>query len=224
MATKARSKIGLLAAVVTLIAGVSGAAHAQTARSGGGASAEMMLQLQQLTSERTALQSQNDGLKKQLDDMRKERDALKGAQGSIDQRARASALALTQSSAQRDALQKELDDTKTKMQELVDKFRGTIQSLHDTESDRTTVKQTLATREQQLKVCVDHNQQLYKLNDEVLKHLDGQTAWTRLEAKEPFTRLKRVQLENLADDFRARATDQVVTEKSLESTSGAPPH
>ena len=225
MGTRVRSRIGMLTAVVTLMAGGPAAGVAQTARSGGGgASAEMMLQLQQLTSERATLQSQNDSLKKQLDDMHKERDALKSAQGTVDQRARAAALALTQSGSQRESLQKELDDTKAKMQELVDKFRGTIQSLRDAETDRATVKQTLGTRDQQLKLCLDHNQQLYKLNDEILKRLDGRTVWTRLEAKEPFTQLKRVQLENLADDYRARATDQVLTEKSLESISGGPPH
>ena len=225
MRTKDRTRIGPLMAAVTLITGVPGGAYAQTARSGGGgASAEMVLQLQQLTTERSSLQTQNESLKKRLDDLHKERDALKGAQAGIDQHARASALALTQSSSQRDSLQKELDETKARMQELVDKFRDTIKSLRDTETDRATVKQTLGTRDQQLKVCLDHNQQLYKLNDEILKRLDGQTAWTRLEAKEPFTQLKRVQLENLADDYRARASDQVITEKSLETTTGGPPH
>src|SRR5277367_2331621 len=146
MKTRDRSRIGPLMAVVTLITGVPADAYAQTARSGGGsASAEMVLQLQQLTTERSALQTQNESLKKQLDDLRKERDALKGAQAGSDQHARASALALTQSSSQRDALQKELDETKARMQELVDKFRDTIKSLRDTETDRATVKQTLGT-------------------------------------------------------------------------------
>jgi hypothetical protein len=76
------------------------------------------------------------------------------------------------------------------------------------ETERTTAKQTLATRDQDLKVCVDRNLALYKLDDEVLTRLEHQSMWTRVAASEPFTKIKRYQLENLVDDYKDRADAQ----------------
>jgi len=96
------------------------------------------------------------------------------------------------------------------MEQLIGKFREVAQTLRDTESDRSTAKQSLAARDQQLRVCVEHNLALYKLNDEVLTYLDTQGFWSHLAAAEPFTQLKRIRNENLADDYKARAGDQRV--------------
>jgi hypothetical protein len=103
------------------------------------------------------------------------------------------------------------------MQQLVAKFRETAQSLRDVESDRTTTKQTLATRDQQLKVCVDRNLALFKLNGEVLTRLENQGVWGRMARAEPFTKIKRVEMENLVDEYKSRAEDQRV------KTDGVPP-
>ena len=48
-----------LALVATAAIVLAGPAHAQTARSGGAPNAQLMLQMQQLASERTALQAEN---------------------------------------------------------------------------------------------------------------------------------------------------------------------
>ena len=183
-------------------------AYAQSARSGGGASAQLMQQMQQLASERTSLQAENAKLKKELEDMRKDRDALKNAQQTVDKRAKSSDIALKESVAQRASTDRELEQTKEKMQQLIAKFRETLQTLHDVETERTTAKQTLATRDQDLKVCVDRNLALYKLDDEVLTRLEHQSMWTRVAASEPFTKIKRYQLENLVDDYKDRADAQ----------------
>ncbi len=66
-------------------------------------------------------------------------------------------------------------------------------------------------REQELKVCTDHNSKLYSLNEEVLVKLEQQGFWSALLRQEPFTRLKRTELENLADNYRAAAQDDRVS-------------
>jgi hypothetical protein len=195
----------LAAATLSLAIGV---AHAQSARSGGGASAQLMQQMQQLASERTSLQAENAKLKKELEDMRKERDALKNAQQALDRRAKSSEGSLKELLSRRDSGDQELTQTKEKMQQLVAKFREVAQSLRDTETEQTANKQTLAAREQDLKVCVDHNQALYKLNDEVLTRLENQGVWSRVASAEPFTRIKRTQLDNYVVESKARAHAQ----------------
>jgi chromosome segregation ATPase len=197
---------------IVLAAGI-GVADAQTARSGGNANAQLMQQMQQLASERTSLQAENARMKKELEDLRKDRDSLKKAQTSVDQRAQASTAALARATNERESLQEELQKTKDKMQELIAKFRETVQTLREAETDRANVKQTLAARDRDLKVCVDRNIALYKLNGEVLTRLENQSTWSRVARAEPFTKLKRVELENLVDDYKGKAADQLVEAK-----------
>jgi chromosome segregation ATPase len=201
VAALAATAIGPLAA---------GSIHAQTARSGGAANSQMQMQLQQLASDKTRMDAETTTLKKDLDDAHKELDSLKSAQKATDRRAKESAAALAQSKAQSDSTEEQLKQTKEKMEQLIAKFREVAQALRDTEADRAATKQSLATRDQQLHVCVDHNLALYKLNGEVLSYLDKQGLWSHLAAAEPFTRLKRIQNENLADDYKTRADDQRV--------------
>src|SRR6185312_10853356 len=107
-------------AAVTLSLTMS-AAHGQSARSGGGASAQLMQQMQQLASERTSLQAENAKLKKDLEDMRKDRDALKKGQQALDRRAKTSEGSLKEVLSRRDTSEQELTQTKEKMQQLVAK-------------------------------------------------------------------------------------------------------
>jgi chromosome segregation ATPase len=201
-----------------LLAGSPTAVFSQTARSGGSANAQMVQQMQQLASERTVLQAENDKLKKQLADITKDRDALKTGQQGLERRSRDASAALAQSNSQRASTEQELTQTKAKMQELIARFKETIGQLRTAETEGTTAKQALATRERELSTCVNRNLALYKLNDEVLTHYEKQSAFARMAQIEPFTRIKRTQNENLIDDYRGRAQDQVVP-----AASGARP-
>jgi len=182
---------------------------AQTARSGSNAGAQLYEQLQQLASERTSLQAENEKLKNELAQAQKDRDALKAGQQAIERRAQGAAAALAQSSSQREASEQELGQYKARMQELIAKFRETIDKLRETETDGAAAKQLLTLRDRELHACVDHNLALYRLNDEVLTHFERQGFWAQLARSEPFTQIKRARNENLIDDYRSSAQDQL---------------
>jgi chromosome segregation ATPase len=203
----------------------TGSANAQTARPGGGANTQLLQQLQQLQqlgSERASLQAENAKMKKELEDIRKERDQLKKGQQLVEQRVKSSEAALSRSTQERASTDQELTQTKAKMQELIAKFRETLQTLRDLETQSTTYKQSLATRDQELKTCIDRNLALYHLNEEVLARLDKQGVLSRVAQAEPFTRIKRVQLENLIDEYKARAEDQRLSPASAQPSSAPP--
>jgi multidrug efflux pump subunit AcrA (membrane-fusion protein) len=203
-------------AATAVLALAAGPLCAQTARSGGGASAALMQQMQQLASERTELQEELARTKKDLEAMRKERDDLKKGQQAVDQRAKVSAAALAQSASQKAAAEQEATQTKAKMQELVAKFRETLQTMRQIETEGAATKQALAARDQQLKTCVDRNAALYKLNGDILTRWEHESSWSRMERVEAVTKIKRVELENLVDDYRGQADD-------LRVHPGAPP-
>jgi hypothetical protein len=94
--------------------------------------------------------------------------------------------------------------------------------MRQIETDRTALRQTLSTRDQDLKVCVDHNRALYQLNKEVLTRLDKHSVFSRLAESEPFTQIKRVQLENLVDDYQTRADEQLLHPGKAGASPPAP--
>lgn len=197
------------------LATLSGTALAQTARSGGGASAQLIQQMQQLASERTALQAENARMKKELADLTKERDSLKAGRAALDRRAQASEAAIARNTQDRANAAGENEKLKARMQELVTKFRETAQTLKEVETERATFKQSLALRDTDLAQCSAHNDALYKLNTEILGRMEGSGALSRLATLEPFTKLKRVQLENMVDDYKYRAEDQKISTSSV---------
>ena len=210
-----RSSLSVFVLAATVLAGVfSWPALAQTARSGGSSAqnAQLVQQLQQLGSERTAMQAEQARMKKELEELRKERDSLKAGQATANQRARAeSEVAVARSTRDREAAEKELAQVRQRTQDLIEKFKETAQTLREVETDRSTAKQALARQGLELDACVANNTSLYKLNDEVLTRFAPQGIFSRVAQAEPFTRLKRVQLENLIDGYRTRADDQKFT-------------
>ncbi len=182
---------------------------AQTARSGGSSSAnaQAMQQLQQLASERTQLQAEMSKLKAELEAARKERDTLKKTQEGVVQRTRGAESELARAQADNARLEGDVAREKQRVEELVTRFREAAGTMREVETDRATKTQSLAQREQELTVCTDRNAKLYALNGEVLGKLEDDGFWSSLARREPFTRLKRVELENLVDGYRGSAED-----------------
>lgn len=212
-----------IAGAAVLAAAFGPSASGQTARSGASASAQVYEQLQQLASERTSLQAENEKLQSELAQAQKDRDALRAAQQAIDRRAQGTAAALALSTSRRETTERELAQYKTRMEELIAKFRETIEKLRAAETEGATTKQSLTAREHELQACVDHNLALYRLNDEVLTHFGRQGFWARLARSEPFTQIERVQNDNLIDDYRARAQDQLTPGAKPSAPPAAPP-
>lgn len=192
-----------------LVPPFDGIARAQESRGGGGAvSAQMVAELQQFSAENTSLKAENAQLKQQLAAAQKERDDLKKGQQSTQSKIRSSQAALARSTAADTSDQQKIAAMQASTQQLVAKFRELVETLRKTEIDDATNKQTLAMRQQDLKMCTDRNQALYKLDDDVLTHFEKQGFFTRLAADEPFTRIERVRLENYADETRVGAQEQ----------------
>lgn len=192
-----------IAALLVLAASLS---FAQTERSGN-ADARVMQQLQQLTAERAALQSENARLKQDLDKARKEVEQASTGRKALENRAKALEANASRGEQSSKQAGEQLERTRAQLQELIAKFRETTQVLRDTETERTQAKNQLATREREFKTCVDRNAALYNLNAEVLDKFENRGFWSSLTEREPFTRLKRVELENLAEEYKYRADE-----------------
>lgn len=184
-----------------------GLAVAQTPRSGGGETQKFMQQYQQVSAEKTALQAQVTQLqadlnsaKTELTAAKKERDALKAHTG-------ASTAEVTQLTAAKTTAEHNLDQYKTRMNELVEKFRQLAQNLKDSEADRAAVHRDLDQRNVLFDKCAEDNLQLYEITGDVLDRYEHVGLFTRVSASEPFTKITRTRIENLVDEYRARAQE-----------------
>jgi chromosome segregation ATPase len=210
-----RTQISASIAIALLIA--SPPVFSQAERSGN-ADARVMQQLQQVTAERAALQAENAKLKEETEKLRKEVQQVSAAKTSLETRNKALTVNATRGEASGKQAEEQLEKTRGQLQELVAKFRETAQTLDDVETDRATVKGQLAVHEREFRTCVDRNAGLYNLNAEVLDRMENRGFWSNLAQREPFTKLKRVELENLIDDYKYRA-DELRLEQQKQASS-----
>jgi chromosome segregation ATPase len=185
-------------------------ARAQVERSGGGEMQKFIQQYQQVSAEKTALQAQLAQMKKDLDaaqadlaSTRKERDALKARAGPTA----AAAGVVAQLTASRDAAEKNLGAYKQRLEELIGRYRDLAAKLKDVEGDRANVSKQLSERDVALDKCAENNVQLYGITTEVLDRYEHVGPFTKVSAAEPFTRITRTRIENLADEYRQRALE-----------------
>jgi chromosome segregation ATPase len=184
--------------------------HAQVERSGGGETQKIMQQYQQVAAEKTALQAQVAQMKKDLDTAKsdlaaakKERDTLKVRAGG----AAAAAATVTQLTASKESAEKNLEVYKQRMNELVGRFRETATNLKEVEADRSKLHKDLDERNAAFDKCAENNLQLFEINKEVLDRYQHVGLFTKASAAEPFTQITRTRIENLVDEYRARALE-----------------
>jgi chromosome segregation ATPase len=185
-------------------------ALAQVQRSGGGggaANAQLMMQYQQADAERTQLKSDNAKLKKDLDDLKKQLDAAAKQAAASKAGVSRDAAQLAAAQAANDRGAKDLADGKAKMQELVGKFRETITQMRGIEGERSQLQQELTQSKAEFDRCAERNYSLYQVDNEVLDRYSHQGAFSYMARAEPFTRIKRTEIDNLVLEYKERAEE-----------------
>jgi chromosome segregation ATPase len=194
---------------------------AQVERSGGGANAQLAMQYQQVVTERTQLQEDNEKLKKNVEDLKKQLDDAKRQLLTSKAGVSQSQAALTAAQAASASSAKSLQDEKNRMQELVDRFRQTAGTLRDVESDRTQLQQQLSLSRTALNQCAERNLSLYQVTDQILDRYEHQGLVSYMERAEPFTRLKKTQIDNLVLEDRQRVAELQV--KKVDAAASSAP-
>ena len=197
-----------------LAAGVP--SQAQVERSGGGELQKFMQQYQQLAAEKTALQAQTVQMQKDLDAAKAELAAAKKERDALKVRAAAAgteAASIAQLNSSREATEKNLEAYKQRMTEIIGRFRETATTLKDVEADRNTLRKELDTRNAAFDKCAEDNLQLFEIGNEVLNRYEHVGLFTKVSALEPFTRLTRTRIDNLVDEYRARALENRVQKR-----------
>ena len=204
--------------VALSLLGTSFSVPAQVQRSGGGASNQLMQQYQQAVGERTALQAENAKLKQDLDAATKDRDALKKERDALRAKAGGADQSEAKAAQATQAAQQSLEQQRKKMEELIAKYRETALALQSLEKQHAELQTKYENRTTQIKECVDHNQKLKDITNDVLDRYANQSIFKKATLSEPFTRITRSRLENIVDDYRLEV--DALSMKDVRSAGG----
>lgn len=103
-----------------------------------------------------------------------------------------------------EALKTRLADTEKQLADSVALQRATAQTLAQTESAKKRTEGELSGTVRDLQSCQTHNGSLYTLGREMMQKYRDKSCQDALAQAEPFTGLKKVEVENLLEIWRDR--------------------
>ena len=194
-----RARASLLI-IMTMLAPLAVAQEAR--RDGSDASARMQQQLQQLASERTGLQAENAQLKAQVAKLDRDAKAFTTEKEALTRRAGVAESKVNRAESSQQSASSRLESTESRLNEVVGKYKELAEQLRKIESERNDLARHAAQDGQNLKVCAERNVQLAGIANEALDRYQKKGCFGALAQAEPFTGLKRIEVENAVDDYR----------------------
>ena len=88
----------------------------------------------------------------------------------------------------------------------------TQRHLKTVASEKTALDDTLAS-------CSGKNEQLYQFGRELINHVERPEGFTSILRAEPFTQIKRVELENIFQDYRDNLDQSRIKPLSVRSAN-----
>lgn len=105
-----------------------------------------------------------------------------------------------------------LNETIVKLNEALEKWRVAYQEAATVARAKEAERAQLAGQAEQManriNVCETNNGELFKVGNEILDRFAGRGGMSAMLTKEPFLGLKRVELQNLEQDYRDKLLDQ----------------
>jgi chromosome segregation ATPase len=159
----------------------------------------------QAEQEKASALADNESLQRELNKLKaikKQHAGERSARSRVENELKAA-------QAELDALKARVAETEAKLADSQSQQRATAQLLAQTESAKKRSEAQLAGTQNDLKLCQTHNGQLYGLGREMMQKYRDKSCQDALAQAEPFTGLKKVEVENLLETWR----DQLDREK-----------
>ena len=184
-------------------------AVAETARrdEGGEAASRVQNLLRQVSAERDAMATENAKLGEKIRSQEAEIEKLKKSKDRLEKKLEISSQRADKYKDGNDKLRERVLDSRDKMQKIIAKYRELITSLRGLEKESNQLKQEVSSKNKQLNVCVSDNTKLYDVNIEVLGLYKNKGVWDAFLQEEPVTQLKRVEIESIGEEYRAKLND-----------------
>ncbi len=172
-------------------------------------------QLQQAQDQVSALEQEKAALGKERDQARKEAQAVRGKLRKSErdlagEKTRVEELTKALDGAQQDlsATKSRLAETESRLADTAKALFQTQQTLARTEADKRALEGIRIRQEKDIAACEGKNLKLYQTGRELMTRFEQKTCGEILAQKEPFTGLKRVEVENLLEEYRDKLDGQ----------------
>jgi uncharacterized protein YlxW (UPF0749 family) len=182
---------GVLAVIaMTLASNVAWAGDADDQK----AVARAQRMLRQMSQERDALQMENAKLKSEVEELNRKHGSLKKSSEAALAKSRDGNVALSEN------LQK------------------TAQNLRQTEAEKTQLQATVVDQAQLIGSCEANNVKMLQINRELLVDYEKKGFMDAMLQREPLTQLKRVEIENIVQDYQDQLDRLVFRKKEMATT------
>jgi len=180
-----------------------------------------MQQYQQATAARDSLQAENAQLKQHAEQLQQQLDAATKAQAAAERKVNGLQQQVNREGQSQQAVEGATQKVNAQLAEVIGRYKEMAQQLKDVEADRSSLRIKSADDARKLGKCVDDNAQMYLLSEEILGRYEHRGFWSRAADVEPFTKLSRTRLENLADDYRERISELRIRPTAATNPGGA---
>lgn len=205
--------VALCAAGLTLAGGARAESMEERLRAQLRTTTQQLSQLQgeqaQVNAAKAAAEAQRDAAQKELEALRAQ---LAQARGQADKLAGQQEAVMESAQAQVSATQAQLGKFKGAYDELLTLARTK-------ESERQTLARNLAQRDEEVKVCVAKNREMYEAGKEILNAYERISTGDILAIKQPFAGKARVRFEEQAQAYGDKLYDAQVPRSQAAATS-----
>ncbi|TAK82230.1 MAG: hypothetical protein EPO12_07110 [Aquabacterium sp.] len=175
------------------------------------------LQQEQATQQEAATRATQEKAAAEAD-LKKTRAEADAAKAASSRKAAVLSKDLQVATTERDALKAQLEEARAQLEKTGADLKATREKLAARDTQWAQLDASHKAQSASLASCVQHNVRLYQLGSELLTRWENKGLSEVLAQNEPFAQLKRVELENLADDYR----DKLARERQPAGAASAP--
>lgn len=202
------------AAAIALVAGLVGVFSPAAAQQRDEAEARLRAQLRSTTVQLRQLEDQHGALQAKQAEAERDKQALTQQLAASEQelaelreKLKSGEQALQQSSGRLQSTSAALVAERANLAKSQAAYQQAAEAARSRDAEAKRLDAALAEMRKRVLTAETKNAELYRLGTELLQLYDKKGVLETLGSKEPFTRLKRVELENLMQDYKDRLSD-----------------
>ena len=173
----------------------------------------MQMQMKQVQDEKAVVEQEKAALGKELETLKKKTGEI---ESSVARANRSKAAAEKEA----EALKQGKVELNEKIMQLEKQFsenqlslRDTRQSLQQETTQKQRLEQSLGVRDKELGSCETKNKKLYQYQVELINRAQNRGSLDALLEREPLTQLKRVEIENLLEEYRDKIDSEQIVKR-----------
>lgn len=173
----------------------------------------MQMQVKQAQDEKAAVEQEKAALGQELETLKKKAGEIESSvaranrsKAAAEKEAEALKQVKTEQSEKIAALEKQFGESQQSL-------RDTRQNLQQETSQKQRLEQNLGARDKELSVCETKNKKLYQYQVEMINRAQSRGSLDALLEMEPLTQVKRVEIENLLEEYRDKIDNEQIVKR-----------